>query len=64
MDLAEFGLELGVDLVESAAESEELAASLLGDQQLRHPFPIDSLPGLEGNVGNLLPRSTHFSRRD
>lgn len=60
MDLAELGLELGVDLVKGAAEVGELPASVVGYQQLRHSFPIDFPTGLECHVSYLLPRSAHF----
>lgn len=58
--LAELGLKSGVDFVESATESGELLACLIGDQHLRHPFPIYGPSGLECDVSYFLARSAHF----
>lgn len=59
-NLTELGLKLRVDLVKSAAKSEELFASFLGDKELSHAFPINVLRCFEGDIGYLLRNSTHF----
>lgn len=62
-DLAELGLQLGIDFIEGTAESCELLASLIGDDELGHAFPINGLSDLEGSIGNLLPCSTHLRKQ-
>lgn len=59
LDLAEFGLESGVDFVKGAAEREELLTSLIGDQHLRHSIPIDALRRLERHIHHFLTRPAH-----
>lgn len=39
-DLAEFGLELSVNLIESNTKTGELFASRMGDKNLSHAIPI------------------------
>lgn len=60
LDLAELGLEGGVDLIKGAAKSCELFPSLIGDQKPRHPFPVYGSRRLQCHIGNFLSRSAHF----
>lgn len=59
-NLAELGLELGVDIVESATEVGKLPASFIGDEKLGHSFPVDVLSSLECYIHHFLPCSAHF----
>lgn len=63
LDLAELGLERWVDLVEGAAKSGELFASLVGDQKLCHPLPVYGPRRLQRYIGDFLSRSAHFLAR-
>ena len=51
--LTELSGELMIDLVESATKRGELLASLVGDKELSHAFPIDVLGWLESDIGEL-----------
>ena len=65
MDLTELGLELRVDFVEGSSEIGKLLASVVGDEELRHPIPVDPpFCRLPHHFHHLLPASAHlfFSR--
>lgn len=59
-DLAEFGLEGSVNLIEGTTKRGELFASLIGDQKLAHALPVDFPGGFESHIGNFLPGAAHF----
>lgn len=63
MNLAELGLESGVNLVESTTERGELLTSLIGDQHLGHPFPVYSSSCFERHIDDFLSCSAHFLSR-
>jgi len=58
--LTELCRQLMIDFIESATKSGKLLASLVGDKELSHAFPIDVLRWLEGNIAELpCPHSIH-----
>lgn len=61
LNLAELGREGSVDLVKSATKSGEFFASLIGDEKLCHPFPVNVFRSFECHIRYFLSSSTHFS---
>ena len=61
LNLAELGREGSVDLVKSATKSSEFFASLIGDEKLCHPFPVNVFRSFECHIHYFLSSSTHFS---
>lgn len=59
-NLAELGLELSVNLIESTTEVRELSSSLIGHKDLRHPFPINRPWSFERHIRYFLTGSAHF----
>ena len=63
LDLAELGLEGGVDLIKGASKSGEFFASLFGNDKLSHPIPVYVLRCFECHIHHFLSSSAHFLGR-